>query len=259
MNRAGPAGGSNSRVDWSHYEQDNEQVLPGGSRARSANGSRQSGSARIALAGDRLGGCEDRTLREHVERLGQEGRGGQRAARWHLKRHGREDEGARAGEPGAAPGERDPPQGGSMFYRGGVRPSVETMVSFTDAHRAEHGVEPICKVLPIAPSTNDDHLLKRAEPARRSAHARRGAALRPEIHRVFDENWQVYGVRKVWRQLGREGIAVALCMVAGPMKDMGLQGIIRGKPHRTTIPDKTAPCPMDKKTRGFRVPAPDML
>lgn len=89
------------------------------------------------------------------------------------------------------------------------------MVTFIDVHRAEHGVEPICKVLPIAPSTYYDHLLKRAEPARRSARARRDAALRPEIHRVFEENWQVYGVRKVWRQLGREGIAVARCTVAG--------------------------------------------
>ncbi|SFQ18822.1 hypothetical protein SAMN04488047_14610 [Tranquillimonas alkanivorans] len=71
------------------------------------------------------------------------------------------------------------------------------MVSFIDAHRGKHGVEPICKVLPIAPSTYYDHLSKRADPARRSARARRDAALRPEIRRVFDENWQVYGVRKV--------------------------------------------------------------
>ena len=133
------------------------------------------------------------------------------------------------------------------------------MVSFIDAHRAEHGVEPICKVLPIAPSTYHDHLAKRAEPARRSARAKRDAALRPEIHRVFDENWQVYGVRKVWRQLGREGITVARCTVARLMKDMGLQGIIRGKPHRTTVPDKKAPCPLDKVNRQFRVSAPNRL
>ena len=133
------------------------------------------------------------------------------------------------------------------------------MVSFIDAHRAEHGVEPICKVLPIAPSTYYDHLLKRADPLRRSARARRDAALRPEIRRVFEENWQVYGVRKVWRQLGREGIAVARCTVARLMKDMGLQGIIRGKPHRTTTPDKKAPCPLDKVNRQFRVSAPNRL
>ena len=133
------------------------------------------------------------------------------------------------------------------------------MVSFIDAHRAEHGVEPICKVLPIAPSTYYDHLSKRADPGRRSARVRRDAVLRPEIRRVFEENWQVYGVRKVWRQLGREGITVARCTVARLMKDMGLQGIIRGKPHRTTVPDKKAPCPLDKVNRQFRVPAPNML
>ncbi len=133
------------------------------------------------------------------------------------------------------------------------------MVSFIDAHRAEHGVEPICKVLPIAPSTYYDHLAKRAEPARRSARAKRDAALRFEIHRVFDENWQVYGVRKVWRQLGREGITVARCTVTRLMKDMGLQGIIRGKPHRTTVPDTKAPCPLDKVNRQFRVSAPNRL
>ena len=76
---------------------------------------------------------------------------------------------------------------------------------------------------------------------------------------MFEENWQLYGVRKVWRQLGREGIAVARCTVARLMKDMGLQGIIRGKPHRTTVPDKKAPCPLDKVNRQFRVPAPNML
>ena len=133
------------------------------------------------------------------------------------------------------------------------------MVSFIDAHRAAYGVEPICKVLPIAPSTYYDHLSKRADPGRRSTRVRRDAVLRPEIRRVFDANWQVYGVRKVWRQLGHEGITVARCTVARLMKDMSLQGIIRGKPHRTTVPDKKAPCPLDKVNRQFRVPAPNML
>ena len=80
------------------------------------------------------------------------------------------------------------------------------MVSFIDMHRAEYGVEPICTVLPIAPSTYYDHLAKRADPARWSDRARRDAALRPEILRVFEENWRVYGVRKVWRQLQRFGL-----------------------------------------------------
>jgi putative transposase len=133
------------------------------------------------------------------------------------------------------------------------------MVGFIDAHRDAYGVEPICAVLPIAPSTHYDHLARRAEPSRRSQRARRDEALSPEIRRVFEENWRVYGVCKVWRQLGREGLGVARCTVAMLMKDMGLQGIIRGKPHRTTIPDKKAPCPLDKVNRQFRVPAPNML
>ncbi|NNU82161.1 IS3 family transposase [Halovulum dunhuangense] len=72
-------------------------------------------------------------------------------------------------------------------------------------------------------------------------------------------HWRVYGVRKVWHQLRREGFNLARCTVAGLVKDMGIQGIIRGKPHRTTIPDKKAPCPLDKVNRQFRVPAPNML
>jgi transposase InsO family protein len=133
------------------------------------------------------------------------------------------------------------------------------MVGFIDAHRNAHGVEPICNVLPIAPSTYYDHLAKRADPSRLSTRARQDEALRPEILRAFAENWRVYGVRKVWRQLGREGFDVARCTVARLMKSMGIQGIIRGKPHRTTIPDKKAPCPLDKVNRQFRVPAPNML
>jgi len=133
------------------------------------------------------------------------------------------------------------------------------MVGFIDAHRDAHGVEPICSVLPIAPSTYYEHLAKRADPARLSDRARRDEALRPEILRVFEENWRVYGVRKIWRQLGREGFDVARCTVARLMKGMGIQGIIRGKPHRTTIPDNKAPCPLDKVNRQFRVPAPNML
>ncbi|WP_152540587.1 IS3 family transposase [Sulfitobacter noctilucicola] len=147
----------------------------------------------------------------------------------------------------------------AYFCAGGARPPVEVMVGFIDAHRDAHGVEPICNVLPIAPSTYYDHLAKRADPTRRSDRARRDDALRPEIRRVFEENWSVYGVRKVWHQLRREGFDVARCTVARLMKDMDIQGIIRGKPHRTTIPDKKQPCPLDKVNRQFRVPAPNML
>jgi len=114
-------------------------------------------------------------------------------------------------------------------------------------------------MLPIAPATYYDHLAKRADPARLSDRARRDEALRPHIQRVFDANWQVYGVRKVWRQLRRDGFDVARCTVARLMKRMGIQGIIRGKPQKTTIPDKKLPCPLDKVNRQFRVPAPNML
>lgn len=133
------------------------------------------------------------------------------------------------------------------------------MVKFIDDHRGAHGVEPICEMLPIAPSTYYDHLAKRADPARLSDRATSDEALRPEIQRVFDANWQVYGVRKIWRQLRREGFDVARCTVARLMKSMGIQGIIRGKPQKTTVQDKKQPCPLDKVNRQFRVPAPNML
>ena len=115
------------------------------------------------------------------------------------------------------------------------------MIAFIDDHREVDGVEPICKVLPLAPSTYHDHLAKRADPTRLSARARRDAELRGEIARVFDDNLRVYGVRKVWRQMRREGFDVARCTVARLMKSMGIEGIIRGKPVKTTIPDKAAP------------------
>lgn len=82
---------------------------------------------------------------------------------------------------------------------------------FIDEHREDYGVEPICNVLPIAPSTYRAHARRIADPSRLSDRAKRDAALRPAIQRVWDENFQVYGVRKVWRQLNREGIAVARC------------------------------------------------
>ena len=133
------------------------------------------------------------------------------------------------------------------------------MIAFIDVHREVYGVEPISRVLPIAPSTYYEHVAQRARPTRRSARARRDAALRPEVRRVFEENFRVYGVRKVWRQMKREGFAVARCTVERLMRDMGLQGVIRGKPVRTTVSDKAAPCPLDRVNRQFRAPAPNML
>ena len=133
------------------------------------------------------------------------------------------------------------------------------MIAFIDAHHGVCGVEPICRVLPIAPSTYHEHVARRTDPSRLPARALRDTELRAEIRRVFEQNLGVYGVRKVWRQLQREGIPVARCTVARLMRDMGLAGVIRGKPARTTVGDKAAPCPLDRVNRQFQPPAPNML
>ena len=133
------------------------------------------------------------------------------------------------------------------------------MIAFIDEHRARHGVEPICRVLPIAPSTYHAHAARRADPSKLPARARRDTTLRTEIRRVYEENFGVYGIRKVWRQLLREGIAVARCTVARLMRRMGLQGIVRGKRVRTTISNAAAPCPLDRVNRQFKAPRPNAL
>ncbi len=133
------------------------------------------------------------------------------------------------------------------------------MISFIDEHRSVLGVEPICRLLPIAPSTYYEVVAKRADVGRLSARERNDIAMKVEIRRVFNENFQVYGVRKVWRQLQREGFDIARCTVARLMRMMGLQGIIRGKPIKTTVSDKSAPCPLDRVNRHFKAPAPNML
>jgi len=133
------------------------------------------------------------------------------------------------------------------------------MISFIDEYRSAFGVEPICRVLPIAPSTYHCHAHRRANPDTAPARAQRDAVLAPEIERVFNENFGVYGARKVWRQLLREGIDVARCTVERLMKNMGLQGVIRGKRVRTTVPDKSAPCPLDHVNRQFKALRPNVL
>ena len=133
------------------------------------------------------------------------------------------------------------------------------MIAFIDDQRDAHGVEPICKVLPIAPSTYFDHVAKRANPEKLSVRAKRDAILQPEINRVFRENFRVYGVRKVWRQMKRERFDVARCTVARLMRVMGLEGAIRGKTVRTTFSDKAAPCPLDHVNRQFHAPRPNVL
>ena len=133
------------------------------------------------------------------------------------------------------------------------------MIMFIDDHRADHGVEPICRVLPIAPSTYYLNAAKQRDPSRLSARTRRDLALKPEVKRVFEDNFGVYGARKVWRQMQREGFDVARCTVARLMRSMGLQGVIRGKPVRTTISNKAAPCPLDHVNRQFHAPRPNAL
>ena len=122
------------------------------------------------------------------------------------------------------------------------------MTAFIDEYRFAFGVDPICKVLPIAPSTYFEHARRREHPEAAPDRVRRDAQLRPQIQRTFDANFGVYGARKVWRQLLREGHSVARCTVERLMRSMGLQGFIRGKRVRTTVPDKNSalsarPCP----------------
>ncbi|WP_454818886.1 IS3 family transposase [Labrys neptuniae] len=147
----------------------------------------------------------------------------------------------------------------AYFANGGARPPLQTMISFIDEHRGVFGVEPICRLLPIAPSTYYDNVAKRLDMDRLSIRARSDIRLKIEIRRVFEQNFRVYGVRKIWRQLKREGFNVARCTVARLMRSMGLQGIIRGKPIRTTFPDKMAPSPLDRVNRQFKAPAPNRL
>uniref|UniRef100_UPI002621B300 IS3 family transposase n=1 Tax=uncultured Jannaschia sp. TaxID=293347 RepID=UPI002621B300 len=113
--------------------------------------------------------------------------------------------------------------------------------------------------LPIAPSTYHAHRARRDDPSRRSDRSRRDAELQVEIARVHAENFGVYGARKVWRQLRREGFDVARCTVERLMRAMGRRGVVRGKRIRTTVPDPAQPCPRDKVNRQFQAPAPNRL
>jgi putative transposase len=133
------------------------------------------------------------------------------------------------------------------------------MVGFIDDHRAQYGVEPICAVLPIAPSTYHRHRRQQADPTRRSARAQRDDALRVEIRRVYTEHFQVYGPRKVWRQLGREGIRVARCTVRRLMQAMGLVGAVRGRAWITTTRVVEGPRPTDLVDRDFTATRPNQL
>lgn len=133
------------------------------------------------------------------------------------------------------------------------------MIGFVDDHRAVYGVASICRVLPIAPSTFYHQLACRADPSKASGRAQRDAELRPQIKRVWDENYQVYGVRKAWHQMKREGFTLARCTVERLMKQIGIRGAVRSKGVKTTIPDTSVPCPRDKVNRQFRAPVPNLL
>ncbi|MFC7478164.1 IS3 family transposase [Dankookia sp. GCM10030260] len=147
----------------------------------------------------------------------------------------------------------------AYFCHGGARPPVADMIAFVNDHRQAYGVEPICTVLPIAPSTYHAHVARRADPGKLPTRARSDVALMAEIRRVHEANFGVYGVRKVWRQLAREGIKAARCTVARLMRIMGLHGVVRGRKVRTTIPNPAAACPLDHVNRQFRAPHPNAL
>ena len=128
-----------------------------------------------------------------------------------------------------------------------------------DVHRQVHGVEPICKALQIAPSGYRCHTARQRSPALLPARVQRDLMLAPHIERIWQANLQVYGADKVWKQLGREGLAVARCTVERLMRRQGLRGVMRGKVVRTTISDAKAPCPLDRVNRVFKAQRPNQL
>nr|WP_133704196.1 IS3 family transposase [Roseateles toxinivorans] len=147
----------------------------------------------------------------------------------------------------------------AFFAPGGARPPAQVLRDFIDKQRDTFGVEPICAVLQIAPSGYRRHAALRREPHRRCARAQRDEVLVPQIERVWQANMQVYGADKVWRQLGREGTAVARCTVERLMRRQGLRGVMRGKVVRTTIGDSKAACPLDRVNRQFKADRPNQL
>ena len=133
------------------------------------------------------------------------------------------------------------------------------MLAFIDAHREHYGVESICKLLPIAPSTYYEHKARQNDPTRLPKRVQRDAELRGTIRRVWQENFRAYGARKVWKQLHRERIPVARCTVERLMRQEGLRGVVRGRRTRTTIPDEALEKPLDRVQRRFTASRPDEL
>src|SRR5262245_34266995 len=213
------------------------------------------------MGGDQVDCREGRLFRRGVAQLGDpDGARPGQAARADDRRT-TTAEGARARELRAAARERDPEEGIGVFRPGGARPPSEVMVRFIDEHRAAYGVEPICEVLPIAPSVYYEHKVRERDPERRPARAKRDEALRAHIQRVWDENFEVYGVRKVWHHLTeRENRPVARCTVARLMGELGLKGAVRGRAFKvTTIADDSGVRPPDLVARAFKATRPNQL
>ncbi|WP_310628063.1 IS3 family transposase [Limnohabitans sp.] len=147
----------------------------------------------------------------------------------------------------------------AFFGPGGARPPTQVLKRFIDQHRNTFGVEPICKVLQIAPSCYRRHAAQQRNPQLRCARAKRDDELVTHIQRVWQANMRVYGADKVWHQMNREGLPVARCTVERLMKQLGLQGARRGKVVRTTLPDKAAISPLDRVNRQFKAERPNQL
>ncbi|WP_156782661.1 IS3 family transposase [Acidihalobacter yilgarnensis] len=147
----------------------------------------------------------------------------------------------------------------AFFGPSGARPQAEVLNAYIDEHRDAYGVEPICRVLQVAPSAYRRHAARQRNPELRSARAKRDEWLMPHIERVWQANMQVYGAEKVWKQMNREDIVVARCTVERLMRRLGLEGVRRGKIVRTTTPDTSVPCPLDRVNRQFQADRPNQL
>ena len=197
--------------------------------------------------------AQDRLHGRDAARLGAPVRARQGLAARPDERRAGAHQGARARGARAAPGQRDPAQGVGVFCPGGARPPLQAMKAFIDAHRDVHGVEPICRVLPIAPSTYYAHAARKADPELRSQRAQtRRRSWCPRSSACGRRTSQVYGVRKVWRQLRRERYRVARCTVQRLMKRLGLKGVIRGQGRARRRSATQGAVPADQVQRQFR-------
>lgn len=147
----------------------------------------------------------------------------------------------------------------AFFAQAELDRKTQVLKNFVDKHRHTYGVEPICKVLQIAPSGYRRYVVFQRKPELRCARAKTDDALMPQVQQVWDSNLQIYGADKVWHQMNREGITVARCTVERLMKRSGLQGARRGKVVRTTVPDTALPCTLDRVNRQFKADRPNQL